>query len=135
LFLRARAKDMSGQTDGAIADYSLAARTALAKAQDLSSGDGHLYRGIMLYRRKDFARAEDEFSSALNFAIPAELRADAVAWRRMAAVAGGSCAGGRHYLEEALPQASPWFPADEARTLMAACQSSSRVATPRGDLR
>jgi tetratricopeptide (TPR) repeat protein len=134
LFLRARAKDASGQGDAAIADYSLATRTAFANAQDLASGEGHLYRGIMLYRRKQFDRAEDEFSSSLSFEIPADLRADAVAWRRMAAVAGGSCAGGRRYLEEALPKVSPYFPAEEARTLMAACESSARVASPRGEL-
>ena len=61
--------------------------------------------------------------SALNFAIAAPLRADAVAWRRLSAVAGGSCDAGRRYLEEALPAASPYFPRQEARDAMAACGS------------
>jgi tetratricopeptide (TPR) repeat protein len=127
LFLRARAKESSGQTDGAVSDYSLAARTAFANTQDLASGEGHLYRGILLYRRKAFEQAEDEFSSALNFAIPADLRADAVGWRRMSAVAGGSCGVGRKYLEEALPKVSPYFPGDEARALMSSCETSARA--------
>jgi tetratricopeptide (TPR) repeat protein len=132
LYLRARAKDSLGQADAAITDYSLAARTAFANSQDQGSGEGHLYRGILLYRRKSLEQAEEEFSSALNFEIPADLRADAVAWRRMAAVAEGSCGPGRTYLEEALPKVSPYFPSDEARTLMNSCETSARAAGARG---
>ena len=54
LFLRARAKELAGQKDAALADYNLASRTAFAEAQDLASGEAHLYRGIVLFRRKDF---------------------------------------------------------------------------------
>ena len=57
------------------------ARMAFAGARDLASGEAHLYRGVLLYRRKNFARAEGEFASALNFEIPDALRADARAWR------------------------------------------------------
>jgi hypothetical protein len=128
LFLRARARDAAGQSDAAIADYSLAARNALAKANDSASGEAHIYRGISFYRRKDFARAEDEFVNALNFEIAPAMRADAVAWRRLSAVAGGSCEVGRKYLEEAMPAASPFFPRDEARATMAACSSSTTAA-------
>jgi tetratricopeptide (TPR) repeat protein len=135
LFLRARAKESTGQGDAALTDYSLAARTAFASAQDLSSGEGHLYRGILLYRRKSFAQAEEEFSNALNFNIPADVRADAVAWRRMAAVAGGSCLAGRTFLAEALPKASPYFPSDEADALLAACETSARAVGARGIVR
>jgi tetratricopeptide (TPR) repeat protein len=127
-FLRARARDLEGQSDAAIADYSVASRTAFANTQDQSSGEGHLYRGILLYRRRSFEQAEDEFSSALNFEITADLRSDAVAWRRMSAVAEGSCGPGRKYLEEALPSASPYFPSDEARALLGACDSTARAA-------
>jgi tetratricopeptide (TPR) repeat protein len=131
LFLRARARDAAGQPDAAIADYSLAARNALAKANDGAPGEAHIYRGISFYRRKDFARAEDEFINALNFEIAPAMRADAVAWRRLAAVASGSCEVGRKYLEEAMPTASPFFPRDEARATMAACSSSTAAQRSR----
>jgi tetratricopeptide (TPR) repeat protein len=125
LFLRARAKEIAGQSDAALADYSLAARTAFASAQDLASGEAHLYRGIVLYRRKDFPRAEDEFASALNFEIPAALRGDAVAWRHVAAVAGGSCGSERESLVGSIGRTSPFFPKEEARTLAATCGGSA----------
>src|SRR5262249_24818355 len=121
VFMRARAKELSGQMDAALADYNLASRTAYASARDLASGEAHLYRGILLYRRKDFQHAEDEFSSALNFEIPPLLRPDAVAWRHLAAVASGSCEASRQSLERSLAAASPFFPRDEARKMMAGC--------------
>jgi len=121
LYLRGRAEERSGMTEAALADYSLASRTALADAQDLSSGEAHLYRGVLLYRRKDYAHAEDEFSSALNFDISTTLRPDAEAWRHMAAVAAGSCGSSRTALEESLTRVTPYFPKDEARALAAAC--------------
>jgi tetratricopeptide (TPR) repeat protein len=121
LFLRARAEDAAGRTDQAIADYNLAARNALAKTSEEASGEAHVYRGIGFYRRKEFSKAEDEFSNALNFEISPSIRADAVAWRRLSAVAGGSCDVGRKYLEEALPAVSPFFPRDEARATMRSC--------------
>src|ERR1035437_8953433 len=58
-YLRARAKELAGQTEPSLADYNLASRTAFANAQDLASGEAHLYRGILLYRRRDFTPAED----------------------------------------------------------------------------
>jgi tetratricopeptide (TPR) repeat protein len=121
LFLRARAKELAGRKDEALADYNLASRTAFAAAQDLASGEAHLYRGIVLYRRKDYARAEDEFASALNFEMKGALRPDARAWRHLAAVAGGSCGSARQSLNLALPAVSPFFPQDEARSLASAC--------------
>jgi tetratricopeptide (TPR) repeat protein len=127
LYLRARAQEISGHPDAAQTDYSLASRTAFANAKDLASGEAHLYRGILLYRRKQYPAAEDEFSSALNFDIPAPLRADASAWRRLAAVVSGSCEASRGALEQALPTVSPYFPKDEARAALAACT----VATAR----
>jgi Tfp pilus assembly protein PilF len=128
LYLRARAKDLAGDSAGAMADYNLAARTAFAAAKDLASGEAHLYRGVMLYRRKDFAHAEDEFASALNFDISASMRADAEGWRHLAAVSGGSCAESRERLERALESASPFFPREEAREASWACLVRSTSA-------
>ncbi|MGO9260369.1 MAG: tetratricopeptide repeat protein [Bryobacteraceae bacterium] len=132
LYLRARAKEAAGDPAGALTDYNLASRTAFASAKDLASGEAHFYRGILLYRRKEWARAEDEFSSALNFEIPAVLHADAQAWRHLAAVAGGSCAASREYLERSLEAVSPYFPKAEARALAASCPAMN-AAGRRGD--
>ena len=121
LFLRARARELAGQMDAALTDYNLASRTAFAIARDLASGEAHLYRGIVLFRRRDFARAEEEFSSALNFEMTGALRPDARAWRHLAAVAGGSCGSSRQSLDLALAAVSPYFPQAEARSLALAC--------------
>jgi tetratricopeptide (TPR) repeat protein len=125
LFLRARAKELAGQTDAALADYNLASRTAFAAAVDLASGEAHLYHGIVLYRRQDFARAEEEFASALNFEMTGALRPDARAWRHLSAVAGGSCGAARESLRLALAAVSPFFPRDEARSRASACDAAS----------
>ena len=120
-FLRARAKELAGQSEAALADYNLASRAAFADANGLASGEAHLYRGILLYRRKDYVRAEEEFSSALNFEISPALRPDASAWRHLSAVASGSCGASREYLERSLAPVSPYFPKDEAKSVAAAC--------------
>ena len=75
-------------------------------------------------------RAEDEFNNALNFEIEPATRADAVAWRRLAAVAGGSCEVGKKYLEEAMPAASP-SSREEARATMASCRATSSAQRSR----
>ena len=124
-FLRALAKELAGEPEPALADYNLASRTAFADASDLASGEAHLYRGILLYRRKDYSRAEEEFASALNFEIPPLLRPDASAWRHLSAVASGFCGASRQYLERSLPSVSPYFPKDEARALAAGCPAGS----------
>jgi single-strand DNA-binding protein len=120
-YYRARARELAGQTEDSLADYNLAGRAAFASAQESSTGEAHLYRGILLYRRKDFLRAEDEFTSALNLDIPEALRPDASAWRHLSAVAAGFCAASRESLERSLAAVSPFFPKDEARTLAAGC--------------
>ena len=125
LYLRARAKELSGRMDEALADYSLASRAALASANDLASGEAHLYRGILLYRRKDPAQAESEFASALNFDIPDALRPDAIAWRYLAGVAGGGCGSSRALLEQSLASVSPYFPKVEARAAAVGCPLST----------
>jgi tetratricopeptide (TPR) repeat protein len=124
-FLRARAKELAGQPEPALADYNLASRTAFANATDLASGEAHLYRGILLYRRQDYARAEEEFASALNFEIPPALRPDASAWRHLSAVASGFCDASRQYLELSLPTVSPYFPKAEAQALAAGCAAGA----------
>jgi tetratricopeptide (TPR) repeat protein len=133
LFLRGRARELASQQEAALADYNMASRSAFAAAQDLASGEAHLYRGIVLYHRKDFARAEDEFSSALNLEISPAFRGDAAAWRHLAAVSAGSCDTARAQLDNALASVSPYFPKDQARSQIATCllRTSARpVANP-----
>lgn len=134
IYYRARAEELQGQAEPALADYNLASRTAFANAENLKSGEAHLYRGIFFFRRKDYPRAEDEFSSALNFGIPTDLLADAEAWRHMAAVAGGACGASRPLLEESLARVSPLFPKQEARKIAAACSLSPEVSQVSGAL-
>ena len=124
-YLRARAKELAGQPEPALADYNLASRTAFADATDLASGEAHLYRGILFYRRKDYTRAEEEFASALNFKIAEALRPDASAWRHLSIVAAGSCGTSKQFLEQALPSVSPYFPKAEAEALAARCPAGS----------
>ena len=120
-YLRATAKVQQGDTEGGLADLNLASRFAFAGAVDLASGEAHLYRGISLYLRKDYARAENEFASALNFEIAPSLRSENVAWRHLAAVAGGSCGASRDLLSRSLATVSPYFPVGDARSRIAAC--------------
>jgi tetratricopeptide (TPR) repeat protein len=134
IYYRARAEESQTQTESALADYALASRTAFANAEDLKSGEAHLYRGILFFRRRDYAHAEDEFASALNFGISPDLLADAEAWRHMAAVAGGSCGASRSLLEESLTRVSPVFPKQEARSVAAACPLSAEAAPVTGGL-
>lgn len=129
-YLRARAKELADREAAALADYSLASRTAFAEASDLASGEAHLYRGILFYRRKEIQRAEGEFTSALNFSIPSRLHADAEAWRYLAAVVSGSCEASRESLARALGTVSPFFPEQEARDAMAACPAATAASRP-----
>ena len=124
-YLRARAKDSAGQQEAALADYNMASRTAFASGGETTSGEAHLYRGVLLYQRKDYARAENEFASALNFDIPGKLRPDAEAWLHLAAVASGGCSASRAELQRSLASASPFFPAGEARGRIAACAAGA----------
>lgn len=124
-YVRARAKDASGQQDAALADYNLASRTAFAAGGDTTSGEAHLYRGVLLYQRKDYTRAENEFASALNSEIQSKLRPDAEAWLHLAAVASGGCAASREELQRSLATASPFFPTGEARGRIAACAAGA----------
>jgi tetratricopeptide (TPR) repeat protein len=124
-YLRGRTRELSGRLNDALSDYNLATRAAFAASEDLASGEAHLYRGILLFRRKDYGRAEDEFASALNFSIAESLRPDAEAWRHLAAVASGSCVTARQNLEHSLSAVSPYFPKQEARAVAASCPTSA----------
>jgi tetratricopeptide (TPR) repeat protein len=126
-YLRGRARELAGRLNDALADYNLATRAAFATSEDLASGEAHLYRGILMFRRKDYGRAEDEFASALNFSIGESMRPDAEAWRHLAAVASGTCGSERLNLERSLAAASPYFPKDEARSAAAACRVSANA--------
>jgi hypothetical protein len=113
---------MLGQPRDAQTDFELASRTAFANVNvPFESGYAHYYRGVSLFRRKDFQRAENEFSSALNFEIAEAAKADVKGWRSMAAVAGGSCEASSASLREVLPRTSPVFPKLEAAQLLESC--------------
>ncbi|SRR5579883_3293301 len=124
-YLRARAKEQAGLKDAAIADYNMAARTAFAETEGLVSTEAHLYRGIVLFRRRQFQRAEDEFTNALNAEAPSGVRADAAAWRHMAATAAGACGASRQQLTNSLLSVSPYFPKAEAESLIASCPGTA----------
>ena len=114
-FLRARAKELAGHPDEALADYNLASRNAFAAAQDLASGEAHLYRGIALFRRRDFARAEQEFASSLNFEMNADPCAPMPAPGATSPPSRRASAGpARASLTQSLATVSPYFPRQEA---------------------
>jgi tetratricopeptide (TPR) repeat protein len=124
LFLRARAREMQGLSKEAITDYELASRAAFADVgMQFTSGNAHFYRGIALFRRENFERAENAFASALNFEASPELRPDVQAWRHMAAVAGGACHAAASLLQAAIPSTSNLFPKTEADMLLRACRA------------
>jgi hypothetical protein len=122
MFARGRAKELLGLSG--MADYDLASRTAFATVNAPgASGQAHLYKGVALYRRKDYARAEQEFASALNFDSGAAQR-DAIAWRHMSALAEGAC-GSAAMLQQSMAEASSYFPKDEAVVLVKNCPAKS----------
>ena len=130
MFVRGLARAGMGQAEGALADYQLAGRMAFAHPDTPHAGAlAHYYRGVWQFRRGDFARAEDEFASALNQDPGADLRADATAWRYMAAVAGGACEASGRKLEAALREASGFFPRREAEKLLEGCRAAPSNVT------
>lgn len=125
LYLRGLAKQHLGRKDDATDDLNLASRAAFAKKGDAGAAEAHVYRGISLYWRKEFLRAENEFASALNSDIAAPWQSDARAWRHLAAVSGGACAASRSALERAMASVSPYFPRVEANAALAACPATA----------
>ncbi len=124
LYLRGLTKQHLGRNDAALDDLNLASRAAFSKNGDASAAEGRLYRGISLYWRKEFMRAEDEFAGALNAGIAGPWQSDARAWRLLAAVAGGACGDSRRALDSAMVSISPYFPKTEARAASAACPAT-----------
>ena len=122
VFFRGLAHQALGQPAAALNDYQFASRMAFAHPERPdASAEAHLYRGVWHFRRKAWAQAENEFASALNAAPGPALRPDIVAWRFLAAVAGGSCQAAAAGLRDALPAASGWVPKAEAEALLSAC--------------
>jgi tetratricopeptide (TPR) repeat protein len=132
IFVRARARELLGQSG--LADYDLASRTAFANVNAPGAGgQAHLYRGLAYYRRGDYTRAEQEFSSSLNF-DSGWAKNDAIAWRHMAAVANGACGTSVAMLRDSLGHVSDYFPMNEATALMRNCpsRSISEIVQPTG---
>jgi tetratricopeptide (TPR) repeat protein len=127
LFLRARAREMSGAAPGATQDFELAARTAYT-GDEASSALGHLYQGVALFRRKEYGQAESEFAIAVSAGPDESARADATAWWRMAAVAQGACGASIEYLERSLASVSAFFPKQEARQWITRCRATAPSA-------
>ena len=130
MFVRGRAREKLGQPGQA--DFDLASRTAFANVNAPGAGgQAHLYRGVALYRKQDYARAEQEFASALNF-DSGSATDDATAWRHMAAVAAGACGPSAALLERSLDRVSSYFPKDEAAALLKKCppRSISEIVHP-----
>lgn len=126
IYMRGRAKEALGQSP--LEDYELASRTAFASVQAPSSAEAHFYRGVWLFGRKEYDRAEEQFASSLNFGAGGSLRPDVTAWWRMAAVAAGACDASASNLEHALQSVSDFFPRQEAESLIRTCRSAARLA-------
>jgi tetratricopeptide (TPR) repeat protein len=123
-YLRGLTKQHLGRNDAAMEDLNLASRAAFAKNGDAAAAEAHLYRGISLYWRKEFMRAEDEFASAMNAGVTEPWQSDVRAWRLLAAVASGACGDSRRALESAMTSISPYFPKVDARAAFAACPTT-----------
>ena len=122
IFLRARSREALKLYGPALDDYALAIQTARAtNDSSWAIGQAHFQRGLLLYRAKDFGRAEAEFGSAGGARITEVLPADLAAWRAMAAVAGGGCKT-VDTLDAAAKSASDQFPKAEAETLAFNCR-------------
>lgn len=122
IFLRGRSKEALKLFGPALDDYALAVQTA--RATDDSSwaiGQAHFQRGMLLYRARDFGRAEAEFSSAAGARITEVKAADVTAWRAIAAVSAGNCKSA-DALDSGAKAASDEFPKAEAETLAYSCR-------------
>jgi len=122
LFLRARAKDLQGQPD-AVTDYARAAETAdRTRDSSWAVGQAHYYRGLLLYRGKQFREAESAFRAAPKAGLGEIARAQVSAWQNLAAVAGGNCANAAELLEVSGQLAEGGFPVAEAQAVALGCQ-------------
>ncbi|MFN7996747.1 MAG: tetratricopeptide repeat protein [Bryobacteraceae bacterium] len=129
VFLRGRARYALSGSQASATDYVLASRMALAAVDgSFASGDSHFYRGVSIFESGDYERAEEEFASALSYGLQDWLRADATAWWRLAAVAGGSCQASKGLLEASLLSVSEFFPKKTAEEFARACRQRSGSA-------
>jgi len=123
IFLRARSKESLRLYAPALDDYSLAIQTARAtNDSSWNVGQAHYSRGLLLYRAKDFARAEAEFANTSGARLTEVTQSDVAAWRAMAFVAGGGCKVPLDGLEAAAKAASNQFPKAEADALVYDCR-------------
>jgi len=123
IFLRARSKDGLQQYTAAIDDYALAVQTARTyEDSSWNIGQAYYHRGLLLYREKDFARAESEFGNAITAAAKEIPVGDLNAWRTMAQVSGSDCGGPLDALESNALASSDQFPKAEAAALVIDCR-------------
>ncbi|HWQ57210.1 MAG TPA: hypothetical protein VN442_26225 [Bryobacteraceae bacterium] len=128
IFVRGLAREALGQQEAALSDYQIASRTAFANPNlPAAAAQAHLYRGVWHFRQKAWQRAESSFASAL-MADAGPYRAEIIAWRHLAAVAGGACESSAAELRRALPAASGFFPRAEAEAQLAACSQPATVS-------
>ncbi|MBK9168361.1 MAG: tetratricopeptide repeat protein [Bryobacterales bacterium] len=123
LLYRAGSRESLGQDAEALSDYA----KAIQIARSLGSagwplGSAHFRRGTLLYRARDFAAAQREFTDALESELGDVPRGDVTAWRTMAGVAAGGCQASAGVLETLLPQTSPAFPRQEAERHLFDCR-------------
>ena len=121
-FLRARAKELTGQAEAAQADYNLASRAAFADANDLASGEAPPLSGNPSLSSKRLHPRRRGVLQRIEFRNQSHLAARRVG---LAAAcppsASGSCGASREFLERSLASVSPFFPKDEAKSKAAGC--------------
>jgi tetratricopeptide (TPR) repeat protein len=123
IFLRARSKEALHLDIAAMEDYVLAAKTARANNESgWNVGLASYYRGLLLYRAKDYSHAEAEFSNALSGKLGEVPQPDVTAWWRLAGISARGCDGPLDPLESALKAASNQFPKAQANAILFGCR-------------
>ncbi len=124
IFLRGRAKEALKLDGAAVEDYAQAAQMAHENNDaGWNVGQAHYYRGVLLFRSKDFLRAESEFSNALKSRLGDIPPQDAAAWKALAAVSGSGCRLSVDQLEAAANAATSNFPKASAAGVIFDCRA------------
>ena len=124
-FLRGRSKDLLADAAGAMADYEAATRIAKQNSDtSWAVGQAYYYRGLRLYRDKQYSQAEVEFGNALGSALGEVPKAEAAAWRELSKAASGGCQA-LDALEASVRSTSDPFLSLEAKTLIFRCRLAS----------